>query len=93
MSKRARKSWKPAKAMKLDAAPLLLTDILGSEWQGGVLMLNVRSGEQRGTLALGPETTLRLLHAASAASRDSVAPFNRTAAKLRQSLKQEEAKP
>lgn len=92
MAKRSRK-WKPVKAMKLDAAPLLLTDVLGGQWQGGVLMLNVRSGDLRGTLALGPEASLRLLQAASAASRDSVAPFNRTAAALRVSLAQEEAKP
>ncbi|HYD86776.1 MAG TPA: hypothetical protein VEA80_04830 [Vitreimonas sp.] len=90
MAKRSRK-WKSAKPMKLDAAPLLLTDVLGSEWQGGVLMLNVRSGDVRGTLALTSEASLRLLSAAAAATRDNAAPFNRTRAA--HPLTKEKAKP
>lgn len=66
------------KPMKLDAAPLLLTDVFGSEWRGGVLMVNVSSGDVRGTLALTSEACLRMLQVAASASSDNLAPFNRT---------------
>lgn len=80
------------KRLKLRADPTLLTGVGAAEWSDGVLLLSVESGGARGTLALGPNTALQLLQAISGAARDNAAPFNRTAAVLRKSIK-EEAKP
>lgn len=77
------------KRLKLRAAPLLLTSVSAARWSDGVLLVPVESGGDVGTLALGPHTTLRLLQTINHAARDGVAPFNRTAAALRKSIKEE----
>lgn len=81
------------KRLKLRGSPLLLTDVRAAHWADGVLLVEVASGEARGTLALGPHMALRLTHALHSASKDTAAPFNRTRADLARSLAQEEAKP
>lgn len=75
--------------LKLRADPTLLTGVGVAEWSDGVLLLPVKSGGTRGTLALGPNTALQLLQAIQGAASDNAAPFNRN---FRKSIK-EEAKP
>ncbi|MBX9746453.1 MAG: hypothetical protein K2X34_06100 [Hyphomonadaceae bacterium] len=66
-----------AKPLALNSAPLLLTDLHVSGWRDGVLFLDVESGPEKGTLALGPNAVCYLWQAVAAAMSDNVSPFSR----------------
>lgn len=65
------------KPLALSSAPLLLTDVHVAGWCDGVLFLDVESGPEKGTLALGPNAVCYLWQAMAAAMSDNVSPFAR----------------
>src|SRR5690606_6132446 len=79
-----------AKRLALRAAPLLLTEVRSAEWSGGVLFIDVDSGPEAGTLALGPNAVCQLMQFVGASMRGDVSPLARNRA---QSPAEKEAKP